>query len=173
MACYLLLSSFTMKAKMKTNQGYSFIELIIVIAIFSILASITSFAWQRYVDNTNLQNAARDIVSDFQNYKIKAVSESRDYQISFITGTSGNYIITAPSTSTHAAVNITKSTRVNGNGIQIANVSFTGSPGSNIVSLQARGTSSGGTVGLTNSRSSSATITTSVTGKAYVTFNLQ
>lgn len=158
---------------MKTDQGFSLIELIIVIAVISILASISSFAWQRYTDNTNLRNAARDVVSDFQNYRTKAISESRDYQISFTTGAGSNYTITAPLTSTHAAVNITKSPTVDGYGIQIANVSFSGSPASNIITLQARGTSSDGTIGMTNSRTSSATITTSVTGKAYVTFNMQ
>lgn len=143
----------------------------IVIAIIGILASIASFAWQRYVNNTNLRTAARDVASDFQSCKTKAISESRDYQILFTTGTNSSYTITAAATTTHDAVSTTKLPTAHGSGLQIISAAFFGS--ANIITFQARGTSSNGTVIMTNSRASKATITTNVTGKTYVKFSMQ
>lgn len=158
--------------RMKENRGFSLIELMIVIAIFSIMASISSLAWQRYVNNANLRSAARDVVSDFQNCKAKAISESRVYQISFTTGTNSSYTISAAANTTHAAVSTTKLLSVYGSGIKVDNAAFWGVP-TNRITFQVRGTCSNGTVVLTNSRASSATITTNVTGKTYVTFDMQ
>lgn len=161
------LSDLYSEVKMKTSKGFSLVELIIVIAIIGILASISSYAWQRHVDNGNLRTAARDVVSDFQNCKVKATSENRNYQISFVTGTNSSYTISAPATDTHTAASTTKLPTVHGAGIQI-NSAPTG-----IMTFWARGTSSNGTVTMINSRGSTATITTNITGKAYVTFVMQ
>jgi len=159
---------------MKTNKGFSLIELIIVIAIIGIMTSIALFAWQRYVNNTNLRTAARDVVSDFQDCKVKATSENRDYQISFVNGTNSSYTISAPATDTHAAVSTTKLPTAHDAGIQITSAAFFGSSAANIITFHARGiTSSNGTIIMTNSRASNATIKTNVTGKAYVTFTMQ
>lgn len=157
---------------MKTDKGFSLVEMMIVIAIISILASISSFAWQRYVNNSNLKTAARDVVSDFQSCKEKATSESRDYQILFVTGTNSSYTISAPATATHTAVNTTKVPTMHGAGIQITNAAFWANP-ANVVTFRTRGISSNGTVIMTNSRASSATITINVTGKAYIQFAMQ
>ncbi|MEN6487629.1 MAG: GspH/FimT family pseudopilin [Smithella sp.] len=154
---------------MKTNKGFSLVELIIVIAIIGILASISSFAWQRHVDNTNLRTAANDVISDFQNCKIKATSENRNYQISFITGTNSSYTISAPATDTHAAVSITKLPTAHGAGIKITSATYS----ANIITFQARGIGTSGTIVMANSRASNATITTNITGRAYVTFTMQ
>jgi len=159
---------------MKTSKGFSLVELIIVIAIIGILASISSFAWQRHVNNANLRTAARDLVSDFQNCKQNAIKESRDYHIEFTTGTNGSYTISAATTTspaTYAAVNTTKSPTTHGNGIQITSASFFGIP-SNKIRLEVRGTSTNGTVVMENSRGSKATIKTNTTGKAYVQFEM-
>lgn len=152
---------------MKTNKGFSLVELIIVIAIIGILASISSYAWQRHVNNTNLRTAARDVVSDFQNCKVKATSENRNYQISFVTGTNSSYTISAPATDTHAAVSTTKLPTAHDAGIQITSAPV------GIMTFWARGTSSNVTVSMTNSRGSTATTTTNITGKTYVTFAMQ
>lgn len=162
---------------MDSRRGFSLIELIIVIAIIGIMATISAYAYQSYVNNTNLRTAARDMVSDFQNCKGKAISESRDYQISFTTGTNSSYTISASATTNHAAVSTTKSPTAFGNGIQIIVEDtcngFFGTSAANIIRFQARGTSANGCVKLTNTRGSKATITTNVTGRTHVAFAIQ
>lgn len=162
-------NSLRLAGKMKIDKGFSLVEIMIVMVVISILLSLSSFAWQRYVNNANLRAAARDVVSDFQRCKQKAISENRDYQISFTTGTNSSYTILASATDTHAAVSTTKLSTVYGSGIQITSAAFLGTP-TNVITFQSRGTSSNGTVVMTNSRASTATITTNVTGKAYVQF---
>jgi len=161
------LSGLHSDLKMKTSKGFSLVELIIVIAIIGILASISSYAWQRHVNNANLRTAARDLVSDFQSCKVKATSENRNYQISFVTGTNSSYTFSAPATDTHTAASTTKLPTVHGAGIEITNAP------AGIMTFWARGTSSNGTVIMTNSIGSIATIRTNITGKAYVTFAMQ
>lgn len=162
--------------KMKKNKGFSLVELMVVLAIIAVMSTVASYAWLRYVRNADLKTAARDIVSDFQNCKAKATSESRDYEISFTAGTGGSYTISAPATTSHAAVSTTKLSEAFGSGIQIVFEGtcdgFFGTP-TNVVRFETRGTSNNGCVKLTNSRGSAATITTNVTGKAYVTFAMQ
>lgn len=158
------------------NQGFSLVELMIVIAIIAVMTGVASINWLRYSSNTDLKNAARDIASDFQNCKAKAISESRDYQISFTTGTSSSYTITAPANAVLAAVNTTKLMSSFGSGIRIVFESGCNGYGAapvNVILFETRGTSKMGCVKLTNTRGSSAAITTNITGKSYVTFAMQ
>lgn len=161
--------------QLNTKKGFSLVELMVVIGIIGVMASVAVINLQRYTNNTNLKNMARDIASDFQSCKAKAISESRNYQVSFTTGTSSSYTISAPAT-TLAAVNKTKLATDFGGGLQIvfegACSGFLGTP-TNVIIFQTRGTSNNGCVKLTNSIGSTATITTNVTGKAYVIFAMQ
>jgi prepilin-type N-terminal cleavage/methylation domain-containing protein len=158
---------------MQRPKGFSLIELIIVIAIISIVASIGSLAWQRYVDNGNLRTAARDIASDFQNCKALAGAESRTYTITFNQG-ANTYAISAPATADKGALNPpAKTPTVFGNGIQIIGAAFFGTAGLNIITFQPRGTSANGTLTLTNARGSTAVITTAVTGRTHVNFTMR
>lgn len=157
---------------MKTNKGFSLVELIIVIAIMGILASMSSFIWQRYVDNSNLQTAARQIVSDFQNCKQNAIKENRKYIITFTTGDNSSYIISADSTDSFAAINTIKFlTAENKAGITITDAAF---GNSNSITFQKRGTSSpAGHVNMDNLTGSTAHITTNIAGKTSVTFDMR
>jgi len=154
---------------MPRRRGFTLIELMIVIAIIGIVAGMGVLGWQRTVFNSNLRSAGRDIVTDFQSCKVKANSESRAYTITFDQG-ANTYTISSPAT-TLPAVNTVKLPTVHGSGIQITNANY-GMSGSSIT-FTSRGTSSAGTVTLTNTRGSTAIITTNTTGKAYVTFNMQ
>lgn len=153
------------------NRGFSLTELMIVIAMIGIIGTIATFGWQRYVNNSNLRTAARDIVSDFQYYKAKSISENREYSISFTTGSASGYIVSALATATHEAVNRTKYLSEYGNGIQITNVVFAASD-PNSITFQPRGTISGGNITLSNALSSTAAITTNITGKSFVEFSI-
>ena len=156
--------------------------MITVLAIFGIMASIASFSYQRYTNNTNLRAAARQLASDMANAKQRSVTEGLCYRITITTGTPGNYTIeradcaccsacSSPCTSTPTfTVRFTKSpTDESRPGLSINSTTY----GGNIIYFQPRGTTTLGSVVLQNSRGSSATITSNITGKTYVTFAMQ
>ena len=76
--------------KTRKNKGFSLIELIIVMAIMGIMAAIAAPNFIRYRDNANLREAARDISSDLQLYKQRAIAENVRYRITFNSG-ANNY----------------------------------------------------------------------------------
>jgi len=161
--------------QLDTKKGFSLVELMVVIGIVGVLLSVAVINLQRYTNNTNLKNMARDIASDFQRCKARAISESREYQIAFTTGASSSYTISAPATNL-AAVSTTKLSTDFGGGLQIVfegTCNGYGGSSTNVITFQTRGTSSMGCVKLTNSIGSTATVTTNITGKAYVTVAMQ
>jgi len=146
--------------------GFSLIELMIVIALISIVSAIAVPMWQRYAANTNLKTAAREVMADLSNAKQQAVEENLDvYRLTFnVAG--NNYALSR----TDTGVTLwTKSLASFGNGINIVNVSFSGG----VVSFHKRGTVSMGNVILRNGLGLTATITVNITGRTYVQFAMQ
>jgi len=96
----------------------------------------------------------------------KAISEGVQYRLTFTAGSSA-YTISASPFSTSTTKNLTDF----GTNLSVQSVSF----GSGQVTFLPRGTlsSNTGTVVLTNSRNSMATITINITGRTYVQFNMQ
>ena len=78
---------------MKHRNGFTLVELMIVIFLLAIISAIGGLALQNYTLNRNLRTAARDIASDFTIYKERAVSDSITYQIAFNTPAAGSYTI--------------------------------------------------------------------------------
>lgn len=155
------------------QKGYSLVEALVVIAIIGIVAAIAIPQLQRYATNNNLKSAARDIMGDFFIYKERAISENRMYRINFNVA-ANNYTIEQCSTAGSLCAAYTviqaKSPTTFGNDIRIIDAAF----GVNsTINFQTRGTTEAGNVVLTNSRGSTATITTNITGRAGVQFNLQ
>jgi len=72
--------------KKRKNKGFSLIELIVVMALIGILAAIATPNFTRYRDNQNLREAARDVSSDIQLYKQRAIAENVRYRIDFTIG---------------------------------------------------------------------------------------
>jgi prepilin-type N-terminal cleavage/methylation domain-containing protein len=65
------------------QKGFTLIELIIVMGIMGILATIAVPTFQNYIRNQNLKTAARGITSDFFATREKALSENVKYCIHF------------------------------------------------------------------------------------------
>jgi len=148
------------------STGFSLIELMIVIALISIVATIAVPTWQKSTANTNLKTAAREMMADLSNAKQQAVGENLDvYQLAFnVTG--NNYALSR----TDTGVTLwTKPLTSFGSGIVIDSVTFTGA----VVNFQKRGTVSLGSVVLRNGPGSTATITATITGRTYVQFTMQ
>jgi type IV fimbrial biogenesis protein FimT len=68
---------------MTTESGFSLVELILVIAILAILAAVAVPAFSVWLPNYELRSAARDIFSDFQQAKLRAVKENANCTICF------------------------------------------------------------------------------------------
>jgi prepilin-type N-terminal cleavage/methylation domain-containing protein len=146
--------------------GFSLVELIIVIALISIVSAVAVPVWQKYTANTNLKNAAREVMADLSNAKQQAVEENLSvYRLTF--NVAGNsYVLSRTDTGTVW----TKSVASLGNGILIGSVNFSGG---SVVSFQKRGTMSMGNLTLRNGLGSTATISVNITGKSYVVFTMQ
>ncbi len=56
------------------NSGFTFIELIVVIGIFAIIAGIVLFNFRDFGDNANLTNVAQDIALDIHKAQVNSVS---------------------------------------------------------------------------------------------------
>jgi len=147
-------------------KGFSLIELVIVIALISIVSAFAVPVWQRYAANTDLKTAAKEVMADLSNAKQQAVEENLVYRITFnVVG--NNYALSRVDT---GATFWTKSVASLGNGILIGSVNFSGG---SVVSFQKRGTVSMGNLTLRNGLGSTATITVNITGRSYVVFTMQ
>jgi prepilin-type N-terminal cleavage/methylation domain-containing protein len=146
--------------------GFSLVELLVVIALISIVSAFAVPTWQRYAAKTDLRTAAREVMADFSNAKQRAVEENLDvYRLTF--NVAGNsYVLSRTDTGTVW----TKSVASFGNGIRIDSVNFSGG---SVVSFQKRGTLSPGSLILRNGLGSTATITVNITGRTYVQFAMQ
>jgi type II secretion system protein H len=150
----------------KTQKGFSLIELVIVIGLIGILSAVTAYSWLGYRDNANLKAAAREVMSDIASSKQRAVSEGIQYRLTF-TANTNNYTISAAPFATAQ----TKSLTDFGPGLSVSATNFTAGQ----VIFLPRGTlsSNTGTITLTNNRNSTATITINITGRAHVQFTIQ
>jgi prepilin-type N-terminal cleavage/methylation domain-containing protein len=152
-----------------SNKGFTLAELMIVIAIIGILSAVSLYGWRGYQDNVNLKTAAGEVMADIASCKQRAVSEGINYCIQFTDG-SPNYTINAASCGAPTQTQ-TKNLTSFGSGLTVSIANF-GILGQQLRFIP-RGTISAGTVRLTNSKNSTAIITTTVTGRAHVSFTMQ
>jgi len=160
--------------KITKTKGFSLVELLIVIAIIAILGAMASIGWKRYVDNDNLRSAARMLQADMANAKQTSIAQGVHYHIS-IDVAGNSYTIekwNADNTAKISDVSTKKPSDPENTGGD-NKVKIDSNTYGDIITFQPRGTSSDGTVILKNSRPSTATITSNITGKSYVTFNMQ
>lgn len=151
---------------LRSKAGFTLVEILIVVVIAALIAAGAIPSTVKYIQNNNLKSAARCIQNDFYEYRSRATAENTSYQISFNTG-SVSYTITK--TSDNSTVG-TKVLTDFDSGLTMTSVTY----GGNAVTFQPRGTTdAAGTVVLTNRRSSTATIRSTITGKAYVQYSMQ
>jgi len=153
-------------------RGFTLMELIITLALLAIVALIAVPSFQRIAINSNLKTAVRDIASDFALYKERAIAENLMYRISL--NVAGNSYqlqqCNNPGSPCGGWTPIqNKNLSAYANDIIFDSVNTTQTN----YTFQTRGTVNMGTVALGNSRNSTATITTNITGRTNVQFNLQ
>ena len=149
------------------GEGFSLIELLIVVAILAITAAFAVPQFQRYSANADLRTAGRAVAADLAAVKQGAVTENLDvYRLSFnLAGNSYALIRTDSGTTLW-----TKSPAAHGSGITLSAADFSSGA---VVNYTRRGTMSMGTVTLQNTRGSTAVVTVNITGRTYVTFSMQ
>ncbi len=163
---------FRMERMKGRREGFSLVEVMIVIALIGIVATIAVPNFQNYIRNRNLKTAAQEISSEFFVTRERALAESRSYRIVFDIG-NNRYTTeeeTAPSTWTVRQTKQVAASAAADDGIVIdaANTTET------TFNFQPRGTiSSPGTIRIKNSIQSIANITVNFAGRTYVEYTLQ
>jgi prepilin-type N-terminal cleavage/methylation domain-containing protein len=154
------------KGSMNHQKGFTMLEGVMVFAIIAIVAAIAVPQFRKMAINGNLKAAGKDIISDFASMRGRAISENQNYSIVF-DQTKNNYTV--------PGLAQPKSPAYFARDISISAINFgTGST----LTFQTRGTiypasPASKTLTLINGRGSTATITTTTTGRVYVQYNLK
>jgi prepilin-type N-terminal cleavage/methylation domain len=148
------------------QKGFTLIELIIVMGIMGILATIAAPHFQNYIGNQNLKTAARGITSDFFATREKALSENVKYRITFDQA-SNSYTI-ARGTYTGAPY-VDQQTK-----LMTSYASYIKVDADQVVFFQTRGTVTACNFTISNTNNGSvANIIVNFPSRTYATFTLQ
>jgi prepilin-type N-terminal cleavage/methylation domain-containing protein len=71
------------------EEGFSAIELAVVLALMGLLAAIALPRWRGLLQGYELNNAARQIQSELHNLKSRAAAENVSFQMAFSQGATG------------------------------------------------------------------------------------
>jgi type IV fimbrial biogenesis protein FimT len=159
------LSKYMKSGRCRCAAGFSLVELMITLGLLTIVLAIALPSFRGWVDNSQLKGAARGISGDIYSLKERATAENRQYRIVFNIDPTNTYLI-QQGTVSGAPYNTIETRTFQ----EYGNVQMTSA---NQFDVGTRGTMSAGTIVLTNSRGSTATITTLQTGRAHVTYNMQ
>ena len=165
---------------MGCSPGFSLIELLIIIAIAAIIASIGIPAFSTWIPNYRLRNIAKELYADMYLARMKAIKENKKYKIIFATGSNESYslinadgviektVIISSSDSgdgiSFGCGNATKSARKAGGPPPDDGISYTG----NVATFNPRGAGSSGYVYLNNVKGSSYSIGTLSSGVVFM-----
>ena len=153
------------KKNLRSNQGgFTLPEMLMVLILLMIVLGISYGSFRRMMVNSDLRTAARDIASEFQIARQRAMTENTALTITF---DSGNHTYTVPQP---GGGTLTKALAAYAGGIKIDSISILGQA----VPILPRGTTQQpGIIVLRNIRNSTATININSTGRANVTFAMQ
>jgi len=154
-----------------TAKAFSLVELLIVIAIISIIGTISTSSFAKYRGNTCLREATRKITGDIHLCKHKAVAENVRYRI-LISVSSNNYAVQKETSPSHwTSVSPIKNIGDNDESVKII-----GDPThwNDTIFFHPRGTTNGGTLILQHEKfRSKASIVTSLIGRVRVEYDLR
>jgi prepilin-type N-terminal cleavage/methylation domain-containing protein len=153
----------------QSQKGFSLIELMIAVALLGIVAGMAVPAFQGWIQNQNLKSAAQDLLGDFQWVKQKTITENRQYRITFNIALN-NYVLEQDNGLGVFQVVRTKTPTFFSGDILITDVTFGGNQS---VVFQPRGTMSLGHVSIGNGQVSTATITTTGSGRIHLKYDLK
>jgi Tfp pilus assembly protein FimT len=159
-------------------RAFTPLELLITLGILAVVMGIGYPSFMRYYTNGNLRSAARDIVADFANQKQRAMTGDlavpgvRVHRLALNLG-ANQYTLQRCTTTASACLAWedmqVKSLTQYGRDI-VFDPGRTSPPN---IEFQTRGTVTTATIVLTNSRRSTATIQSSISGRTYVNFIMQ
>ena len=154
-----------------TAKAFSLVELLIVLAIFSIVITIAVPAFSKYRGNANLREVVQEISGDIRLCKQKAVAENSRYRIQ-LNVRSNNYIIQKETSSSHWT-NVSSLKNI---GADDAALKISGDPtyGGDRIYFQPRGTTTAGTLEIQHEKFlSKASIVTSIMGRVRIEYKFK
>jgi len=146
--------------ELRTNSGFTMVEVIVVVAIIAILAGVGIPAFSRWLPNYRLKSAATDIFSNMQLAKMEAIKANNSFSIVFYPAPPGSYELQNSTGNTINTVNFNnydssgnirwgwgKATQnISGNPFGGSSIVYTG----NKLTFNSRGTCNPGTVYIKN-----------------------
>ena len=151
-----------------TAKAFSLVELLIVIAIVTIIGTIATSSFVKYRGNACLRDASRKITGDIYLCKQMAVAEIARYRI-LINAGNNNYVIQKETSQNHwASISTIKNIGGDDKAVKII-----GDP-IHTIYFQPRGTTTGGTLELQHEKYlSKVKIVTSLMGRVRVEYDLK
>jgi len=151
----------------KDFKGYTLVELMIVIALITIMGTIAFPAWQKYVKNNNLKDVTRQIMTDIMETRQRAITENiNTYKMTF---NSGNNTYSLSRSDTGVTL-WTKKLSDLGDGVSLW---YTFLEGGSTLKFQKRGTMTPGWILARNTLGSYSVIRVQILGRADVYYYLQ